>query len=130
MGIASSRARRAVMGKKTASASREEPLEIECTINLGKKLSGVAQKKRAPRATREIKKVAKRTLGTSDVRIDMALNKHLWSRGIRHVPNRVRVRLSRRVNEADDAQEKMYAFVTHVPMDSFKGVLTQAVEEA
>lgn len=26
------------MGKKAATKSKEEPLEIECTINLGKKL--------------------------------------------------------------------------------------------
>jgi large subunit ribosomal protein L31e len=92
------------MGKKQASA-KTEPKEIECTINLGKRLSKVAEKKRAPRATREIRKFAQLQLGTSDVRIDVNLNKEIWSRGIRHVPRRLRVKLSRRVNDDEDAAE-------------------------
>jgi large subunit ribosomal protein L31e len=66
----------------------------------------------------------------SDVRIDIGLNKHIWSRGIRHVPNRVRVKLSRRVNEDEDAKEKMYTLVSVVPVDSFKGLLSKTVDEA
>jgi large subunit ribosomal protein L31e len=93
------------MGKKSASSSKTEPLDIECTINLGKVLAKIAEKKRAPRATREIRKFAAKQLGTSDVRIDVGLNKHVWSRGIRHVPKRVRVRMSRRVNDDEDATE-------------------------
>jgi large subunit ribosomal protein L31e len=50
--------------------------------------------------------------------------------GIRHVPNRVRVRLSRKVNEDEDATEKMYTLVSYVPVDSFKGLLSKAVDEA
>lgn len=88
------------------------------------------EKKRAPRATREIKKFAKRQLGTSDVRIHIDLNKHLWSRGIRHVPKRVRVRFSRKVNQDEDAKEKMYTLCTPETVDSFKGLLSQAVEDA
>ena len=34
------------------------------------------------------------------VRIDTKLNKFLWSNGVRNVPRRVRVRLSRKRNEA------------------------------
>merc|ERR1711991_773397 len=100
-------------------------VEVECTINLGKRLKKIAEKKRAPRATREIRAFAKRQLGTSDVRIDVNMN--IWSRGIRHVPKRVRVRMSRRVNDDEDAAEKMYTLVTPVTVDSFKGLLTQAV---
>ncbi len=72
------------MGKKTEKKG-QEPVEIECTINLGKKLVKVygawaarssfdsvpagnsAQKKRAPRATREIKHFARQQLGTQCV---------------------------------------------------------------
>lgn len=87
------------------------------------------EKKRAPRATREIKKFAKHQLGTSDVRIHIDLNKHIWSRGIRHVPKRVRVRFSRKVNTDDDAKEKMYTLCTPEVVESFKGLLSvQAVE--
>ena len=43
----------------------------------------------------------------SDVRIDAALNKHIWSHGIKNVQKRVRVRLSRRRNEDEEAKEKV-----------------------
>ena len=65
----------------------------------------MAEKKRAPRATWEIKAFVKRELGTSDVRLDVNLNKHIWSRGIRHVPKRIRLKMSRRLNEDETAAE-------------------------
>ena len=40
-------------------------------------------KKRAPRAIKEIRKFAEKTMGTPDVRVDTGLNKQIWSRGIR-----------------------------------------------
>ena len=42
-------------------------------------------------------------LNYRDVRIDTALNKHVWSMGIRTVAPRIRVRLERRRNEDDEA---------------------------
>ena len=54
-------------------------------------------KKRAPRALQAIRDFARKTMGTEDVRIDTLLNKYLWSKGIRNVPHRVRVRLHRSV---------------------------------
>lgn len=42
-------------------------------------------KKRAPRAIKEIRKFAEKTMGTPDVRMDTGLNKQIWSRGIRLV---------------------------------------------
>ncbi len=42
----------------------------------------------------------------SDVRIDPNLNKHLFSKGVRSVPNRVRLRLSKKV---DKNEEKGYS---------------------
>lgn len=41
-------------------------------------------KKRAPRAIKEIRKFAEKMMGTPDVRVDIRLNKHLWSQGIRY----------------------------------------------
>jgi large subunit ribosomal protein L31e len=35
------------------------------------------------------------------------LNKFVWSQGVKNVPTRVRVRLSRRRNEDEDAKEKV-----------------------
>ena len=43
----------------------------------------------------------------SDVRVDVGLNKQIWSMGVRNVAKRVRVRLSRRRNEDEEAKEKV-----------------------
>lgn len=64
-------------------------------------------KNKAPRAVREIKKFAQKIMFTKDVRVDSTLNKFVWSKGIRNVPYRVRVRLSRRRNEDEEAKEKV-----------------------
>ena len=45
-----------------------------------------------------------------DIRLDTRLNKYIWSKGIRNVPYRVRVKLSRRRNEDEEATEKVRAF--------------------
>jgi ribosomal protein L31E len=52
-------------------------------------------KQRAPRAIKEVRKFAQKVMGTSDVRVDVKLNQFLWHSGIKAVPHRVRVRLSR-----------------------------------
>ena len=64
-------------------------------------------KKKAPRALREIKKFAQVNMFTKDVRIDSNLNKFIWSKGIRNVPYRVRVRLSKKRNDDEEAEEKV-----------------------
>jgi ribosomal protein L31E len=74
----------------------KEPVTREYTINLNKRLHGINFKKRAPRAVKEVKKFAAMMMRTSDVRIDVRLNKELWSKGIKNVPNRLRLRISRR----------------------------------
>jgi Ribosomal protein L31e len=48
----------------------------------------------------------------SDVRIDSKLNSYLFSKGVRSVPHRVRVRLSRKRNEDEDAAEKVQLIYT------------------
>lgn len=48
---------------------------------------------------------------TEDVRIDTPLNKFLWSNGIRNIPRRVRVRLSRRKNDEENAKTEFYTLV-------------------
>merc|ERR1711934_1324712 len=101
----------------------------EYTINLHKRLHGVGFKKRAPRAIKETKKFATQMMGTSDVRIDVKLNKFLWSKGIKSVPYRVRVQLARKRSDDEEAKEKLYTLVTYVPVEGFKGLQTQNVEE-
>ena len=43
-------------------------------------------KKRAPKIIKEIRKFAQKAMGTTIVRVDVKLNKHVWSRGIRNGP--------------------------------------------
>lgn len=66
---------------------------------------------------------------TKDVRIDTKLNKFIWSNGIKNLPKRVRVRISRQRNDDEDAKEKMYALVQHIPVESFEGLQTEIVAE-
>jgi len=85
-------------------------------------------KKRAPRSINIVRQFAQKAMHTTDVRLDTKLNKFLWSQGIRHVPFRVRVRLSRKRNDDEDAKETMYTLVTHVAVPTFKNLQTQKVE--
>merc|ERR1740139_1759040 len=66
---------------------------------------------------------------TRDVRIDTKLNKAIWSQGVRNVPKRIRVRFSRKRNEDEDAKEKMFTLVQHVPVESFKDLQTEIVRD-
>lgn len=68
-------------------------------------------------------------MGTNDVRIDIKLNKAIWAKGIKRVPHRIRVRMSRRKNDEEDAKEKLYTLVTYVPVTSFKGLVGEIVED-
>ncbi|CAD7932892.1 unnamed protein product [Amoebophrya sp. A120] len=104
-----------------------QPRTEDRTVHVHKLVYKVQFKKRAKRAISEIKKMATKCMGTSDVRIDTKLNKHIWNKGIRNLPRRVRVRLSRKRNEDEDAKEKMYTLVQHVPVDTFKRLETEAV---
>jgi len=87
-------------------------------------------KNKAPRAIKEIRKFAQKAMGTKDVRIDTKLNKFVWATGIRKPPTRVRVRLSRKRNEDEEAEEKLYTLAQLVEVGSFKGLLTENVENA
>ncbi|KAF4108651.1 hypothetical protein G5714_009724 [Onychostoma macrolepis] len=86
-------------------------------------------KRRAPRALKEIRKFAVKEMGTPDVRIDTRLNKAVWAKGVRNVPYRMRVRLSRKRNEDEDSPNKLYTLVTYVPVTTYKGLQTVNVDE-
>merc|ERR1712080_691574 len=105
------------------------PVTRDFTINMHKLFHGIQFKKRAPRAIREIRKFALRAMKTKDVRVDTKLNKFIWHKGIRNVPYRIRVRMSRKRNEDEDAKEPLYTLVQHVPVESFKGLLNETVDE-
>mmetsp|Transcript_13249 Transcript_13249/g.19798 ORF Transcript_13249/g.19798 Transcript_13249/m.19798 type:complete len:123 (+) Transcript_13249:69-437(+) len=101
----------------------------ECTINLHKRLHKTTFKKKAPKAIKEIKAFAKKLMQTEDVRVDVQLNKFIWSKGVRNVPYRVRVRLHRKHNDDEEASDKFYTHVTYVKVDSFKGLETKIVDD-
>merc|ERR1712002_15507 len=113
---------------KKKSTPINEVVTREYTINIHKRIHGVGFKYRAPRAIKEIRKFAEKMMNTPDVRIDTQLNKAIWATGIKNVPFRVRVRLARRRNEDEDSANKLYTLVSHVKVDSFKGLQTQSVE--
>ncbi|CAJ2500414.1 Uu.00g032670.m01.CDS01 [Anthostomella pinea] len=117
-------------GKKPAGKSAiDQVVAREYTIHLHKRLHGVSFKKRAPRAIKEIKAFATHAMGTTDVRVDPQLNKKVWECGIKGVPYRMRIRISRRRNDEEDAKEKLYSYVQAVNVKNPKGLVTAIVEE-
>ena len=104
-----------------------EPCARDYTIHLHKKIHSLGFKKRAPRAVKEIRDFAQRVMKTEDVRIDAQLNRFVWSQGIRNVPYRVRVRMTRK--KVEDNEELMYTLVQYVPVDSFAGLRPERVAE-
>lgn len=60
---------------------------------------------------KEIRKFAQK-MGTSDVRLDVKLNKRIWSRGVRNVPFKIRVRIARKRNDDEDAREELHSYVS------------------
>ena len=61
---------------------------------------------------------------TADVRIDPKLNQFIWNQGIRNLPRRVRVRISRKRSEEEGSNE-WYSLVQHVNVESFAERLTE-----
>ncbi len=106
----------------------------ECIGTIGtnqfQQLHGVTFKKRAPRAIKEIKAFATKSMGTSDVRLDPQLNKKVWEAGIKGVPYRLRVRISRKRNDEEGAKERLYSYVQAVNVKNPKGLQTSVVEDA
>merc|ERR1712139_670398 len=121
--------------KKATKSVRQEVVTREYTINLHKRLHSSTFKKRAPRAVRAIRKFATVMMGTEDVRVHPQLNKAVWGKGVKNVPHRIRVRCERRRNDDEDAKEKLYTIVTHLPVDTtapkkgFRNQITTVVHD-
>ncbi len=77
---------------------------------------------------KEIKKFAATTMSTKKVVLDAELNKFVWHKGVRNVPFRVRVKLSRTRNpDEDDEADKFLTKVEYVDVPdraAFKGKQT------
>jgi large subunit ribosomal protein L31e len=115
--------------KKEKAIKNDEPVTRDYTINLRKRLHKVTFKRRAPTAIKEIRKFAQKHMATNDVRVAVGLNQYLWSKGIKSVPGKVRVRMQRKRNDDEDTEEKMYTLVSYVPVSEFKGFTTELVDE-
>uniref|UniRef100_A0A8I3PM92 Large ribosomal subunit protein eL31 n=1 Tax=Canis lupus familiaris TaxID=9615 RepID=A0A8I3PM92_CANLF len=82
-----------------------------------------------PSGTQRDPEFAMKEMGTPDVLIDTRLNKAVWAKGIRNVPYRIHVRLSRQRNEDEDSPNKLYTLVNYVPVTTFKNLQTINVDE-
>ncbi|KAG6918297.1 60S ribosomal protein L31 [Tephrocybe rancida] len=114
-------------GGKTRSAL-QDVVTREYTIHLHKRVHGRSFKKRAPWAVKSVIDFAQKTMGTQDVRIDPRLNQAVWAQGVKTVPHRLRVKLERKRNDDENAKEKLFTYVSHVPVTSFKGLQTTVVD--
>ena len=99
---------------------------IDTTINIHKLAHKTQFKKKAPTAVKAIKKLVATMMKTSDVRIDPKLNQFVWNQGIRNLPRRVSVRISRQRNDEEGASNgEFYSLVQHVHIEDFTGRLTE-----
>ncbi|KAI8048974.1 ribosomal protein L31e-domain-containing protein [Syncephalis plumigaleata] len=101
---------------QTKRSTIAEVVSREYTIHLHRHIHGRGFKERAPSAIKAIKAFATKHMGTKDVRVDPSLNEQVWGRGVRNVPHRLRLRLSRRRNDDEEASEKLFTYVTYVPV--------------
>ncbi|XP_054417867.1 60S ribosomal protein L31-like [Pteronotus mesoamericanus] len=115
--------------KKKGCSGSNEVMTRKYTINIHKDMHGVGFQKRAPRAAKEIRKLAMTEMGTPDVHVDTRLNKAVWAKGIRNVPRRTRAQLSRKQNEDEDSANKLCTLVTCVPVTTFKNLQTVNVDK-
>lgn len=114
---------------KSTKNAISEVVAREYTIHLSRRVHGVQFKRRAPKAVKVVRDFAHKEMGTSDVRLDPDLNKALWSKGIKGIPKRIRVRISRKRNNEEGATEKLFSYVQFVHVDSFKGLDTAVVDD-
>ncbi|XP_075815328.1 large ribosomal subunit protein eL31-like [Microtus pennsylvanicus] len=117
--------------KKGGEKKGRSAINEAYTINIHKHIHGMSFKKRAPRALKEIWKLAMKKMGTPDVQIDTRLNKAIWGKGIRNVSYciLIRVRLSRKYNEDEGSPKKLYTLVTYMPVNTLKNLQTINVDE-
>eukprot|EP00744_Colponema_vietnamica_P000314 GILI01000557.1.p1 GENE.GILI01000557.1~~GILI01000557.1.p1 ORF type:complete len:189 (-),score=88.26 GILI01000557.1:60-626(-) len=105
---------------------------IEATIHLAKYMKTRTFHKRAPIAVKKLKSIAAKLLKTKDNRVDSTLNNFLWHRGVKGVPGRVRVLITRKVAEAPEGgsqRKRFYSILSYVPVADFKGLTTKITKQ-
>ena len=104
---------------------------IDTTINIHRLAHRETFKSKAPRAIKHIRALVAKMMRTPAVRMDPQLNQALWNQGIRNLPRRLRVRVSRKRNEDDSKSgSEWYSLVQHVHVEDFHGKLTQKAKVA
>jgi len=112
------------MGKKEERKGLSETA-IDTTINIHKLAHRTQFKKKAPRAVHEVQRLVAKMMKTQDVRIDPKLNQFIWNQGIRNLPRRVRVRISRKRTEDEGKGSEWYSLVQHIATEDFSSKLTE-----
>lgn len=100
--------------------SKSKEFNIECSFNLHKRTFGVKFKNRVSKAVKEIKKFVKKLTKVSTTRIDPLLNKILCHNGTKRVPNKIRLRFSKRRYLIDGDLENWVVYVTYAGNNNVK----------
>eukprot|EP01084_Bolivina_argentea_P106591 190700_1 len=109
---------------------KSDTVTYEATIHMAKLLKKRTFNQRAPVAVKKIKKFAAKMMKTKDNRIDASLNTFIWSRGVKGVPGRIRIRLERKVAENPEGSSKrkmFYTVISNVAVPTFKKLTTTVV---
>lgn len=112
------------MGKKEERKGLSETA-IDTTINIHKLAHRTQFKRKAPKALTSLRNLVAKMMKTTDVRIDPKLNQFIWNQGIRSLPRRVRVRISRKRTEDEGKGSEWYSLVQHINTEDFSGKLTE-----
>lgn len=64
-------------------------------------------------------------MGTPNVRINPNLNVQLWGKGIRKVPHKMRIKITRKIDTAEESAGSFVSELEYVPVDSFKELVTE-----
>ena len=99
---------------------------VDTTVNIHKLAHRATFKRKAPTAIKKVKQLVQKMMKTEDVRIDPKLNQFVWAQGVRNLPHKVRVRISRKRNEEEgNSKGEFYSLVQHVHIEDFAGRLTE-----
>jgi large subunit ribosomal protein L31e len=119
------------MGKEAKEKKPMTENSIDTTVNIHRLTHRIQFKKKAPRAVSEIRKLVSKMMRTPDVRIDSKLNEYIWSNGIRNLPKKIRVRVSRkRTDEDAEKKSEWYSLVQHIDVDDFSNRLTEKAKSS
>lgn len=77
---------------------------------------------------KEVKAFAKKMMGTDDNRLDVKLNKELWSRGMTMCLTAFEFNCTENETRTRYVTEKLYTLITHVEVDSFSELGTVNVK--